>query len=707
VLWDVLNVAAGGFLVNPPSTTLRQRIAAGLASVLRAGRFLPVLGSTCLVNVACATLIGIVGGVIVLKIVKHYLGGEFSDTDQYVTYTGNPSVLGPEFQILARAPVHEDPASLSMCNKVCQGFAAGTDVLMSSGYQDSHLVNMRWIMKRPGYALDRDYDQGGQSNMTWTGLPSDFVQGTYWVLHAQAVSDTAGVPSGAGTNTEPSVYNEGICQTGTIPSCTSLFTVFPFPYSSEYSCRRARGYFAGFSTAECAASPVPTGDENIQGLKVSAFASRQLWRQYGAPPPYCFIAQQGSCQPGENPDSGDLLGQLALQTSSPLSFVGVVVGGASSWARWATPAQVEKAMHPVRAAPTPPPEPVNATQTLNVPPKSGYGSSSSYSDVRTAVDKLGTDAAKWIAAQLPDSPYADPTGTPTSFTMPDCHGISVSECVDLINTTWVDNENDAPNVQTTTYPVGDPDVCGACVLTSDPAAGSVVGAPAPSTVTLTINPPTEALPFQLPELDDANETYTQYVTRLRALGYLGTITRVNLTEETMVEQLGPNVPAYVHVPAVGLQAPTTVPMAFPPATMPQVGVETPLTIDVNPTTAPPIGGTTGGGGPDECCPANALDFNPLLAISCVDKFPCGLFAYAAGVVAMFNVSPDAPHFEFENLAGTTTDYNVDLELLDPYAATIRTLLTFCMWIGAVWFIAARMLKIESAGDPGAAVDEAI
>ena len=51
-------------------------------------------------------------------------------------------------------------------------------------------------------------------------------------------------------------------------------------------------------------------------------------------------------------------------------------------------------------------------------------------------------------------------------------------------------------------------------------------------------------------------------------------------------------------------------------------------------------------------------------------------------------------------------YAVDLEVLDPYMAIIRTILTWCIWIGGLWWFGSRLLGFRETGDPGQAVDDA-
>jgi len=43
---------------------------------------------------------------------------------------------------------------------------------------------------------------------------------------------------------------------------------------------------------------------------------------------------------------------------------------------------------------------------------------------------------------------------------------------------------------------------------------------------------------------------------------------------------------------------------------------------------------------------------------------------------------------------------------NDYMAIWRDILSLFMWIGAIWWIAAKFLGIHHTGDPGAAIDDA-
>lgn len=219
--------------------------------------------------------------------------------------------------------------------------------------------------------------------------------------------------------------------------------------------------------------------------------------------------------------------------------------------------------------------------------------------------------------------------------------------------------------------------------------------------------------FTMPQLQPL-ETYDHYLARLRTLGWVGTAVIYGIPESSVDTTLNPKTVMAQPVPAPGTTAvPTTVTPTIwinEPQPEPSPGDCPDCTGD--PTTEPPE--PEGGFGiptpppdsGDDCCPTNSVDLSPL-SIECADKFPCGLFAYAAAFLGNFDVTPQAPVFDLA-VAGVGPHYVVDLGSvtgLNDYMALIRTVLSVCLWAGAVWWLASRLLKFDATGDPGAAVDE--
>jgi hypothetical protein len=275
----------------------------------------------------------------------------------------------------------------------------------------------------------------------------------------------------------------------------------------------------------------------------------------------------------------------------------------------------------------------------------------------------------------------------------------------------------------------------------DPIDGDPPGGP--------IDPPDpgEFVPFALPQIA-LTETYGAYVTRLRSHGWLGT---VRLHNESGLEVTAEEASAYATAP-VGAPTVVTVPDTFPvpvyytdgtpntwtptetepdptpepgndpwPAPAPVVPNEdTPIDIwkkppdTIYPVIPPPGGGPPPGDGIGDCGDSSAgggLDFSPLTCLHPGCKFPFGFVCYAQDVTGWFTVTADAPEFNFAIpipalAGGGTVAYDVDLNVMDGWAATWRLILSVCMWVGAVYVIATRMLGLHGAGDPGEAMDDA-
>jgi hypothetical protein len=127
-------------------------------------------------------------------------------------------------------------------------------------------------------------------------------------------------------------------------------------------------------------------------------------------------------------------------------------------------------------------------------------------------------------------------------------------------------------------------------------------------------------------------------------------------------------------------------------------------VETNPDVCPSCLG--GGGGADSCnCVVPAVNFAPLTSLPCSESFPCGVFTWLATTLSIFNVGADAPiiapHVPAVDLA-----YTVDLEPFSPYMAMIRTLVSWVLWIGAIWYVGTRLLGFTAGGDVSEAADDA-
>jgi len=227
--------------------------------------------------------------------------------------------------------------------------------------------------------------------------------------------------------------------------------------------------------------------------------------------------------------------------------------------------------------------------------------------------------------------------------------------------------------------------------------------------TETLSAPPEPASFALPK-PELYETYTDYVTRLEGLGFVGTATGVPLTETNGDPTQGPN--TVVRVEVVGGN--TYARIGWPAGTGPEVETDAELRISYNPGTYAPVqtdpaeGGVGSGGG---CGPylEASVDFSPLTGIELGDKFPFGLFTWAGGILETFQADPVAPNWTIAlpipAVIGDDIDYTVDLAVWDTYMEWFRTLISWVLWLGFVWYVATTFLGLRVGGNPAEAIDD--
>jgi len=245
-------------------------------------------------------------------------------------------------------------------------------------------------------------------------------------------------------------------------------------------------------------------------------------------------------------------------------------------------------------------------------------------------------------------------------------------------------------------------------------AGAVITQPYPATtsrpktdtLTFTVNP--DPLPFIIPAPGE-NETYDSYIARLVALGFVGVATSTELSETGMDPERGP-------AAVVRTQ----------PITGTRVAVDDPITVYVNPATAPgpdpsevvdptettPEGTSTSGDGipgttPGGCEPwlTNSIDLSPFNGVDASSKFPFAIFGYVAAVFEPLTASPVTPEVTWPiSLPGVGTfTFTADASGLDSYMSIWRTLCAIAIWIGAVWLLAKSLLGL-SFGSPAEALE---
>jgi hypothetical protein len=313
----------------------------------------------------------------------------------------------------------------------------------------------------------------------------------------------------------------------------------------------------------------------------------------------------------------------------------------------------------------------------------------------------------------PGTDYGKSGGAVGNWTVPaGCLGATVIACEALIDAA-ADGAN-APHPAYTEIPLGIPGAVltypAGAVATITPAPSTVIDPSATPVVQLGVNP--DPLPVILPTPGPwvLGEPYCDELT---AAGLTCVLVPLNVPDPLH----GPSEVTHVSLQPGSRQAPgTTVtvqanpvtasgdPVPYPPGDPNDPGTSTPP-----PSPIIPI---PGGGG---TCNCPAFDFTPLTGLALGSKFPFGVFAYASGIIGEFNVEPHAPDFAFTapSLGGNATGaYDVNLGSprmvsagFDQYMGWWRTLLSFAMWIGAIYWVGTRLIGFGAAGDPAAAMDD--
>lgn len=231
----------------------------------------------------------------------------------------------------------------------------------------------------------------------------------------------------------------------------------------------------------------------------------------------------------------------------------------------------------------------------------------------------------------------------------------------------------------------------------------------------------------LPQPEEG-ETALEYRARLRALGFLGTIT---LTEAAELPELDyPAVWGPLEPVRIKIGSPTTttieldVPWPYQPGDpdtelgRPTIDQDEPIEIEYVPDTTtprdpdegetfPPGMGVPGGGG-GTCDPwlSAELDLSPLLDLELGDSFPFGVPAWLVDQADQLVASPEAPSWAI-NVPSVGADYEIDLEPFDDYMSTMRTVLSWLLWVGTVWYVGASVLGFRGTGNPAEAMDDYI
>lgn len=224
--------------------------------------------------------------------------------------------------------------------------------------------------------------------------------------------------------------------------------------------------------------------------------------------------------------------------------------------------------------------------------------------------------------------------------------------------------------------------------------------------------PTKPLPLPRPQV---TETYQQYISRLRALGFWGHIYEVNddmdypsgspatalspqLITEIQVGTATP-IPLYWPLPGHGLSG--------APSSTPKGGTEYPwpgtenyppnsdITIQKVPDDYTPAGGPVGGGGPCNC---PGLNFGPLTSLDYGSKFPFGAFGIMSSIFGSggsltgdSSGTPVTIHLGATSVMGAQDITLGSNEWTDTYRPIVFPILEFLMGLTVVLF-ALRLIR---------------
>jgi hypothetical protein len=254
----------------------------------------------------------------------------------------------------------------------------------------------------------------------------------------------------------------------------------------------------------------------------------------------------------------------------------------------------------------------------------------------------------WLDANF-GGDSADPTGVVQYVNVPNCAGDLYATCAGEVTDLGL-----VPARTTLTPAEADLTKPADAVVTTSPASGARVRTT--TTVTITANPGSDVMPFAIPA-PQAHETFDAYRDRLASLGHTGTTVRTDLSDAALDPDRGPN-EAVRTSPTEGTRTDQT----------------TTVTVYTNPESAPAPAGGSGG-------PAlHTIDLSPLSVAQACNNFPFGVPCWILSTMQAWVVTGvTAPtwHLPFPYTDG----FDLNLDVMDPYAPMLRGLLLLICTIG--------------------------
>lgn len=194
-------------------------------------------------------------------------------------------------------------------------------------------------------------------------------------------------------------------------------------------------------------------------------------------------------------------------------------------------------------------------------------------------------------------------------------------------------------------------------------------------------------PFQ----PNPNETYTDYITRLQAGGWVGTATTI--VEPSTLPDYGPSAVTRVQYTGTDTVVHTLDPLQWP-STSPQMKTDTPITIRYNTPTATP-GPTDQPNGTD--CSTCAIDWSPIESLSFGTKFPFGVPSWLStffGTVTFADSCPTLSIGKPSALGGGSIDIPFcSAEWESTYRPIVFPILEALMTLAAITFLGAKIFGI--------------
>jgi hypothetical protein len=287
------------------------------------------------------------------------------------------------------------------------------------------------------------------------------------------------------------------------------------------------------------------------------------------------------------------------------------------------------------------------------------------------------DLKSRVVSELQDHPEKYPNlrtyinetieNPPGKMEMPDCHGLTVPQCVALLEEAGFQGTH-----HTITVDPGDAWVSlkPRTIIDTDPRKGTRVDVEE-GDIYIRRNPADVDMPVRVPHIDPG--TPREDVEKALGDVDLEPVFSVRPEPDT---RYGPN-------------EVTETPVEPQPGSIQPRG--TPIEVEVNGADAPVPPGSTGGGG--------GIDLSPLSALTPCERFPFGVPCWVNDALGGWSGSGQAPVFDFPMPIGD--DLHVDLSVAEPLLTPIRPLLLLSSMLGLGWFF----MRLTGGFGGGSAKDD--